>query len=80
MEALTKADETMLLPLAQKMSKVLDRCTSKQVRTELVEGFGSTYGFDMSREESIECWLVTRAGPVPHILATTASHFRPSWV
>ena len=30
-EALTKADETMLLPLAQKMNKVLDRCTSKQV-------------------------------------------------
>ena len=38
LEALTKADETMLLPLAQKMSKVLGRCTSKQVRTELVEG------------------------------------------
>ena len=42
MEALTtgKADETMLLPLAQKMSKVLDRCKSKQIPTELVAGLG----------------------------------------
>ena len=56
-EALTKADETMLLPLAQKMSKVLDRCTSKSVRTELVEGLGNTYGFDMARERSLDCWL-----------------------
>ena len=58
MEAPTKADETMLLPLAQKMSKILDRCISKQVRTELVEGLGNTYGFDMARKESMECWLV----------------------
>ena len=57
-EAPTKADETMLLPLAQKMSKILDRCISKQVRTELVEGLGNTYGFDMARKESMECWLV----------------------
>ena len=48
----------MLLPLAQKMSKILDRCISKQVRTELVEGLGNTYGFDMARKESMECWLV----------------------
>ena len=60
MEAPTKADETMLLPLSQKMSKVLDRCTSKSVRTELVEGLGNTYGFDMARKESIlmECWII----------------------
>ena len=57
-EAPTKADETMLLPLAQKISKVLDRCTSKAVRTELVAGLGNTYGFDMARKESMECWLV----------------------
>ena len=48
------------MPLAQKMSKVLDRCTrlSKQVRTELVEGLGNTCGFDMARKQSMECWLV----------------------
>ena len=63
-EAPTKADETMLLPLAQKMSKVLDRCTSKAVRTKLVEGLGNTYGFDMVRNESMECWLIR----VPHVL------------
>ena len=48
----------MLLPLAQKMSKIIDRCGSKQVRTELVEGLGNTYGFDMARKESMEDWLV----------------------
>ena len=53
----TKADETMLLPLAQKMSKVFDRCASKQVRTELVEGLGNTYGFDMARKETMESWF-----------------------
>ena len=58
MEAPTKADKTMLLPLARKMSKVLDRCTSKQVRTEPAEGLGSTYGFDMARKGPMECWLV----------------------
>ena len=57
MEAPTKADETMLLPLAQKMSKVFDRCEDKTVRTELVEGLGNTYGFDMAREGSLECYL-----------------------
>ena len=53
-ESPTKAGETMLLPLAQKMSKILNRCASKQVRIELVEGLGNTYGFDMAREESME--------------------------
>ena len=48
----------MLLPLAQKMSKNIDRCVSKQVQTELVEGLGNTYGFDMARKESMEDWLV----------------------
>ena len=57
MESPTKADETMLLPLAQKMGKVSGRCASKQVRTELVEGFGNTYGFDMARKESMEDWI-----------------------
>ena len=56
-EAPTKADETMLLPLAQKMSKVFNRCGTKAVRTELVEGLGNTYGFDMARKESLDCWL-----------------------
>ena len=32
MEALTKADETMLMPLAQKMSKVFDHGEDKTVR------------------------------------------------
>ena len=61
-ESPTKADETMLLPLAQKliikMSKVFDWCASKQVRTELVEGLGNTYGFDMARKESMKSWLI----------------------
>ena len=57
-EAPTKADKTMRLPLAQKMSKVSDRCETKTVRTELVEGFGNTYGFDMARKESLDCYLV----------------------
>ena len=59
-EAPTKADETMLLPLAQTMSKVSDRRASEQVRTELVEGLGTTsgYGFDMARKESTESWLI----------------------
>ena len=56
-EASTKADETMLLPLAQKMSKVSDPCVDKTVRTELVEGLGNTYGFDMARRESLDCYL-----------------------
>ena len=57
MESPTKADETMLLPLAQKMGTVFGRCASKQVRTELMEGLGDTYGFDMARKESMEDWL-----------------------
>ena len=48
----------MLLPLAQKMSKMIDCCGSKQVRTELVEGPGNTDGFDMARKQSMEDWLV----------------------
>ena len=47
----------MLLPLAQKMSKVFDRCEDLTVRTELVEGLGNTYGFDMARKESLDCYL-----------------------
>ena len=47
----------MLLPLAQKMSKVFDRCEDLTVRTELVEGLGNTCGFDMARKESLECYL-----------------------
>ena len=42
-EAPTKADNEMLLPLARKMSKVFDRCETKVVRTELAEGLGNTY-------------------------------------
>ena len=52
-ENLTKADETMLLPLAQKMGKVFSRRASKQVSTELVEGLGNTYVFNMARKESM---------------------------
>ena len=50
----------MLLPLAQKMimSKILDRCASKQARTALLEGLGNTYGFDMASTELLEGWLV----------------------
>ena len=54
MENPTKADETMLLPLAQKMGKIFGRCGSKQVQTELVPvegpGLGNTYGFHMARK------------------------------
>ena len=56
-EGPTKADETMLLPLAQKMGKIFDRFASKQIRTELVDGLGNTYGVDMARKESMESWL-----------------------
>ena len=75
-ESLTRADETILLPLAQKMSKLVDRCASKQARTELVEGLGNTYGSEMSRKESKESWL-TRV--LYHMIFTT-SHFKPNWV
>ena len=47
----------MLLPLAQKMCKVFDRCEDFTVQTELVEGLGSAYGFDMARKESLDCYL-----------------------
>ena len=57
-EAPTKADNEMLLPLAEKMSKVFDRCETKTVRTELVVGLGITYGFDMARNGSLGCYLV----------------------
>ena len=57
-ESLTKVDETMLLPLAQKMGKVFGRCAIKQVRTELVEGLGNTYGFHMARKESMDDLLI----------------------
>ena len=57
MESPTKSDETMLLPLAQKMGKIFGCCASTQVRTELVEGLGNAYGFRMARKESIDDWL-----------------------
>ena len=58
-EAPTKADETMhmLLPLAQKMSEVFNRCEDKTVRTELV-GLSHTYGVGMARKGSLGCWLM----------------------
>ena len=56
-EGPTKADNEMLLPLAQKMCKVFDRCEDLTVRIELVEGLGNPYGFDMARKESLECYL-----------------------
>ena len=43
----TKADSDMLLPLAQKMSKVFARCEDLTVKTEFVDGLGNTYGFDI---------------------------------
>ena len=39
------------------MSKVFDRCEDLTVRTELVEGLGNAYGFDMARKESLEFYL-----------------------
>ena len=54
----TKAGETRILPPAQKMGKILDRCGMRQVRTELVEGLGNAYGFDMARKKPMEDWLV----------------------
>ena len=57
-KAPTKADNDMLLQLAQKMSKVFGRCETKTVPTELVKGLSNTYGFDMARKESLECYLV----------------------
>ena len=39
------------------MSIIIDRRASKQVQTELVEGLGDTYGFDMAKKESMESWL-----------------------
>ena len=57
-ESPTKADETVLRPLSQKMGKVFGRCASKRVRTELVDGLGSTYGFhNMEKKESMDVWL-----------------------
>ena len=47
----------MLLPLAQKMGKVIARCEDKTVRTELVKGLGNTYGFGMAMKESLDCYL-----------------------
>ena len=44
----TKADENMLLPLAQKMGKIIGR-SSKQIPAELVEGFGNACEFEMAR-------------------------------
>ena len=41
----------MLLPLAQKMGNIIGR-SSKQIRTELLEGLGNTYEFEMARKES----------------------------
>ena len=41
-ESPTKADEYMLLPLAQKMGRIIGY-SSKQIRTELMEGLGSRW-------------------------------------
>ena len=79
-EAPTKADETMLLPLAQKMIKVLNRCTSKAVRTELVEGLGNTYSFDMARKETMECWLIRVLYHMFTTCSTMTGHSRPNGV
>ena len=79
MEAPTKADKTMLLPLAQKIRKIHDRCTlqctrlSKAVQTELIEGLGNTYGFGMARKESMECRLM-------QVMYYMLYHDRPNWV
>ena len=49
----------MLLPLAQKMGKIIGRSSRQiRIRKELVEGLGNTYGFEMARKESNENWLV----------------------
>ena len=40
------------------MSKVFDRCEDLTVRTELVEGLGNTYGFDMARKEPLDTYLI----------------------
>ena len=66
-ESPTKADENMLLPLAQKMGKIFGRCSSKQVQTELVEGLGNAYGFEMARKEpDVNCITCSRqAFPEP---------------
>ena len=55
--SLTKPDKNMRLSLAQKVGKIPGR-SSKQIRTALMEGLGSTYGFEMARKESNENWLV----------------------
>ena len=70
MEAPAKADENMLMSLAQKMSKVVNRCETKTVRTELVEGLGNTDGFGMARKESPDCWLM-------RVLYHTRHHDKP---
>ena len=56
-EAPAKADNEMLLPLAQKMSKVFDCCGDLTVRAEPVLALGNTYGFDMARRESLDSYL-----------------------
>ena len=72
-EAPTKAAETALLPLAQKMSKVLDRGTSK-VRTELVrvEGLGNTYGFKVCHGEEGINGVLAYASLILHVLPREA--------
>ena len=56
-EGPTKDEKTMLLPLAQKTGEIIGR-SSKQIQTELIEGLGNTYGFEMARKESNENWLM----------------------
>ena len=63
MEAPTTAYETMLLPLAQKMSKVFHRCEDKSVRTEPIEGLGNTYGNTYGEERTIG--LLADASAIP---------------
>ena len=79
-ESPTRADETMLLPLAQKMGKVFGRCASKQVQTELVEGLGNAYGFDMAREEPMGGWLTRVVYCMFYYDKPFQYHFKTSWV
>ena len=74
----TKADGTMLLPLAQKTGKVFGRCEDKPVRTELVEGLGNAYSFGMARKESLECYLCRMLYHV--FYHDEPFQARPSWV
>ena len=57
MESPAKAVENMPLPLVQKLIQKRGKI-SKQIRTQVVDGLGGTYGFEMARKESNENWLM----------------------